>query len=232
MKKIHKLPLFVLAGSALMVAPLARPQSVGQQIGQALNQFFGTQNEAASEDQLRSFNHFLQRNQDIAGDLWRRPELVNDPGYVEHHPELQHWMYNHREAAEALRNNPDAFMDRERHFQTYANDFSSGNYRRGELAHFDWFLDNHPEIRDDLTRRPELALNDRYLDRHQDLREYLERHPEVRNELQNDPQGFMYREQRLEHRQAENRDNQNRDDQNYDRDRGSPNYQQDGGSDR
>lgn len=212
MKQIRKLPLFVVAGATLFVAPPARPQSVGQQLGQALNQFFGVQNEAASEDQLRSFNHFLRRNEDIANDLWRRPELVNDPGYVDRHPALQHWMYDHQDAAGVLRSNPDAFMERERHFQTYDRDFESGNYRRGDLAHFDWFLDNHPEIRDELMRRPELALNDRYLDRHQDLRDYLDRHPEVRNELQNDPEGFMERERRLENRQAENRydDNQNR----------------------
>jgi hypothetical protein len=220
MKPIRKLPLFVLAVATLIVAPLARTQSVGQQIGQALNQFFAVPNEAASEDQLRSFNHFLQRNEDIADDLWRRPELVNDPGYVDHHPALRHWMHDHREAAAALRNNPDAFMERERHFQTYDRDFSSGNYRRGELAHFDWFLDNHPEIRNDLMRRPELALNDRYLDHHQVLRTFLERHPEVRNELRNDPQEFRDRELRLENRQAENGYGQNRGyDQNHRSDR-------------
>jgi hypothetical protein len=210
MKIIRKLPLLLLAGSALMVAPLAPAQSVGQQLGQVLGQFFGTQNEAASEDQLRSFNRFLQHNEDIANDLWRRPELVNDPRYVDHHPDLGRWMNDHREAAEALRSNPDAFMDRERHFQTYDQDFSSGNYRRGELAHFDWFLDNHPEIRSDLMQRPELALNDDYLDRHQDLREYLDRHPEVRNELRDHPQEFMHREQRLENRQAEYRSGEGR----------------------
>jgi hypothetical protein len=210
MKGIRTLPLFVLAGATLLVAPLARTQSVGQQIGQALSQFFGAQNETASEDQLRSFSHFLRRNEDIANDLWRRPELVNHPGYVDHHPALRHWMNDHREAAEALRNNPDAFMDRERHFQTYERDFSSGSYRRGELAHFDWFLDNHPEIRNDLMRRPGLALDEGYLDHHQDLRAFLDRHPEVRNELRDDPRGFMDREQRLENRDAENGYGQNR----------------------
>jgi hypothetical protein len=216
MKQICKLPLFVLIGSTLIVAPLTRAQSVGQQIGRALSQFFGTQNEAASEHQLRSFNYFLQHNEDIANDLWRRPELVDHPGYVEHHPALRAWMDRHREAAEALRSNPDEFMERERHFQTYEGDFSSGNYRRGELAHFDWFLDSHPEIRMDLTRQPELALNSDYLDHHQDLREFLDRHPEVRNDLQNDPRGFMHRERRLEN---ENRYGQN------------PGYDQDPGYD-
>jgi hypothetical protein len=204
MKRSRKLPLFVLAGSILIVTPLARTQSLGQQIGRAFSQFFATQDEAVSEEQLRSFNYFLQHNEDIANDLWRRPQLVDDPGYVNHHPALRHWMDDHREAAEALRDNPDAFMDRERHFLTYERDFSSGSPRRGELAHFDWFLDNHPEIRDDLMRRPELALNDGYLDRHEDLRRFLDRHPEVRNELRDDPRGFMDRERRLENRRDEN----------------------------
>jgi hypothetical protein len=51
---------------------------------------------------------------------------------------------------------------------------------RGEMAHFDWFLDSHPEIRSDLMEPPELASRDFYLDHHPELREFLQRHPMVR----------------------------------------------------
>lgn len=218
MKPNRMFPVLVLAGSMLVLAPLAKAQSVGQQIGQALGQFFNVQNEAASEDQLRSFNHFLQNNPDTANDLWRRPELVNDRDFVENHRELRDWMHDHPDAANALRANPDAFMERERHFLYYERDFTSGDVRRGELAHFDWFLDSHPEIRHELMRRPELALRDDYLDNHPELRTFLDRHPVVREDLRNDPRGFMDREERLENRQAGNRDYNDRDHGNRDYD--------------
>ncbi len=206
MKTNRTFPLIVLAGSVLVVAPLTRAQSVGQALGRALGQFFSGQNETASEDQLRSFNHFLHNDPDTAAELQRRPELVNDRGFVDHHPALRDWMNSHPDAAEAFRDNPGAFMNQERHFQYYERDFASGDTRRGELAHFDWFLDSHPEIRDDLTRRPELALRANYLDNHPELRAFLDRHPVVRDELRDDPRGFMDREARLESRHEENRD--------------------------
>ena len=105
-------------------------------------------------------------------------------------------------------------MDRERHFQTYESDFASGDTRRGELAHFDWFLDSHPEIRSDLMRRPGLALRGEYLENYPDLRAFLDRHPVVRDELRDDPRGFMDREQRLASRRDNNRDHS----RDYDRD--------------
>lgn len=202
--KRNQFPLFVLAGTILTLAPLARAQSAGHVIDRALGQFFNVQNETASEDQLRSFYHFLQSNPDIDRDLTRRPALVNDRGFVENHPALRDWMRDHSEASEALRANPDGFMERERHFQYYEGDFASGDVRRGELAHFDWFLDSHPEIRSDLMRRPQLALRDRYLDDHPDLGAFLDRHPMVRDQLRDDPRAFMDREARLENRRDEN----------------------------
>jgi hypothetical protein len=198
MKRNWMFPLLVLAGSALLVVPAARAQSVGQKLGNALNQFLAPQNEAASMDQLRDFNHFMQDHPEIARDLRQRPGIVNDRGYVDNHPALRDWLNDHPSAAAAFRENPDDFMARERHFDQYSNDFSSGDTRRGELAHFDWFLDSHPEVRTDLMRHPDLALSDRYEADHPELRAFLDRHPIVRDDLRNDPRGFMDREQRLE----------------------------------
>lgn len=194
----------ILASSILIAVPMVHAQSVGQALGQALTQFFAPQNESASMDQLRKFDHFLQDHPEIARELRQRPRLVNDRDFVDHHPVLRDWLNDHPETATAFRENPDAFMDRERHFQQYNGDFASGDTRRGELAHFDWFLDSHPEIRSDLMRRPELALHDEYLNNHPDLKVFLDRHPAVRDQLRDNPKGFMDREARLENRQAEN----------------------------
>lgn len=205
MKRNQMFSLFVLALSVLMFVPVARSQSVGQVLGQSLSQFFAPQNESASMDQLRSFDHFLRNNPDTARELQQRPERVNDRDFVDHHPALRDWLRDHPEAAAAFRENPDGFMDRERHFQRYNDDFASGDERRGEMAHFDWFLDSHSEIRHDLMRRPELAQSDRYLDDHPDLKAFLDRHPIVRDKLRDDPRSFMDREARLENQQYENR---------------------------
>jgi hypothetical protein len=89
-------------------------------------------------------------------------------------------------------------MERERHFQAYGADYSAGPGMRSALAHFDWFLDGHPDIRHDLVRRPRLADDGHYLDHHPDLREYLYRHPDVRSELDEHPREFMEREARFE----------------------------------
>ena len=194
-------PMYLLcfaAALSLSLASLAPAQSLGQALGNALNQFFNPQNEAASVDQLRSFDRFLQYHQEIATELGERPERVNDREYVEHHPELREWLERHPEAARTFSANPDEFMRDERHYRYYNQDFQSGDRNRGEMAHFDWFLDGHPEIRSDLMRRPELANRGEYLEHHPELREFLERHPEIRERLQDHPREFMDREARLD----------------------------------
>jgi len=197
MKPKQIIPPLMFVGLLLSV-PLARAQSVGQALGQALGQFFSPQNEAASMDELRSFDHFMQDHPEVAHELRQRPDLVNHRDFVDGHPAFRDWLNGHPGAANAFLENPDGFMSQERHFQHYNEDFSSGDLRRGELAHFDWFLDSHPEIRHALMRHPELALSDRYLGDHPDLRAFLDRHPVVRDDLKNDPRGFMDREARLE----------------------------------
>lgn len=87
-------------------------------------------------------------------------------------------------------------MARERHFQMYGADFDARDVRSAQLARFDWFLDNHPEIRKDLMRKPGLVNNEEYVEHHPALRKFLDRHPELRAELQDHPREFMEREGR------------------------------------
>jgi len=209
MKRNPTLWLILVAVSTLAFGPAASAQSSGQAMGQVLNQFLGTENEAASQAELRSFNHYLQQHPDTARRLWEKPDRVNDPDFVGRHDDLREWMTNHPNAANALRENPQQFMAEERHFQSYDQDFNSGDERRGELAHFDWFLDSHPEIRQDLMSRPELATRDSYLGDHPALRNYLERHQAVRDMLRDHPREFMDREAQLARREHENQGQQN-----------------------
>ena len=193
----------LLLGLPPGLAVSAHAQSLGQALANALNKFTGPENEAASEQELRSFDRYMQDHPDTGRALRNNPQLVNDRGFVRDHEDLQTWLGGHPDAANAFRSNPEEFMRQERHFQTYEGDFRSGDQRRGELAHFDWFLDSHREIRGDLMRRPELATRDEYLNNHPELRRFLDNHPIVRNQLRDDPRAFMDREQRLD---AENRE--------------------------
>jgi hypothetical protein len=65
----------------------------------------------------------------------------------------------------------------------------------GPVGRFDnGYLDQHPEVAQQLGRDPRLVDNPRFLANHPGLDEYFKNHPEVRSDLQNHPDRFMARE--------------------------------------
>lgn len=193
MKRIPTFPLLLFTALVLTFAQIASAQTLQGFLGQ----FFGVNNQG-SQEQLRSFAAFLQHHPELARELRERPERVNEPSFLDRRQDLRQWLNDHPEAARAFRENPQVFMDRERHFEYYNGDLSGGDEHRRALAHFDWFLDSHPDIRRELMHRPELAGDHFYLDHHPDLRAYLDQHPAVREELRDHPREFMDREARFE----------------------------------
>jgi hypothetical protein len=75
---------------------------------------------------------------------------------------------------------------------------------RRQLADFDNFLDNHPEVAQDLRKDPSLADNQEFLGRHPELQQYLQQHPEIHQELSQRPNAFMRDEDRFDRRQDQN----------------------------
>ncbi len=69
---------------------------------------------------------------------------------------------------------------------------------RGEVRNFDRFLDNHPEVAEQLRSNPSLIKNEDFLEKHPELREWLKNHPEAREELKEDPRAFINRERHFE----------------------------------
>src|SRR5258708_7966739 len=62
----------------------------------------------------------------------------------------------------------------------------------GAVARFDQgYLDQHPEVAQQLAGRPGLVDNPQYLANHPGLDAYLAAHPIVRTELQTHPNRFM-----------------------------------------
>ena len=62
----------------------------------------------------------------------------------------------------------------------------------GPVGRFDnGYLDEHPEVAEQLGHDPRLVDNPRFLANHPGLDEYFKNHPEVRSDLQNHPDRFM-----------------------------------------
>ena len=74
-----------------------------------------------------------------------------------------------------------------------------------EVASFDGFLDQHPQIERDLRAHPGLVDDRAYLQQHPELRDYLHDHPAVRQDLRQHSQRFMKRERQWERREHHQR---------------------------
>jgi hypothetical protein len=66
------------------------------------------------EQDLRSFERYLDTHDETAQTLYQNPDLINDRQFVRDHDALQDWLENHPEAARALRADPDHYLWRER----------------------------------------------------------------------------------------------------------------------
>jgi len=74
-----------------------------------------------SEQDLSSFERYLDTHDETARTLYQNPDLINDRQFVREHDALQDWLEKHPEAARALRADPDRYLWRER--STSAGDF-------------------------------------------------------------------------------------------------------------
>lgn len=60
-----------------------------------------------------AYDQFLSSHPEIRRDLERNPNLVNDPAYVQAHPQFRQFYRNHGEVRGELRENPNGIMNRE-----------------------------------------------------------------------------------------------------------------------
>jgi hypothetical protein len=77
---------------------------------------------------------------------------------------------------------------------------------KSELRNFDGYLDKHPDVRADLERNPKLIDDPGYLSKHPHLKTFLEHHPNTREELRENPQAFMHRENRYDKKEDKKED--------------------------
>jgi hypothetical protein len=164
-----------------------------------------------TRQELRTFDQFLDSHSQIAADLQKNPSLVNDPGYLNAHSQLKDFLEDHPRVREELKENPSAFMSRERRYEQHetgsqgppAPAARDNDTTRSELRSFDQFLDQDPAVAKELRSNPNLVNDPNYLSRHPKLREYLEDHPNVREELKENPSVFMSREGSFERHEGD-----------------------------
>ena len=82
---------------------------------------------------------------------------------------------------------------------------------RGELSNLNNFMDSHPEIAEQLKKNPALVNDKKFVESHPALKGFLAADPGVREEMREDPNGFMAREQQFDLTDANTRELANMD---------------------
>jgi hypothetical protein len=177
--------------------------------------------------ELVHFDEFLDNHREVDERLRKDPALVDNREFVQSHPELQAYLQDHPRISEDIKADPNAFMHREERLQRHDDELArqadrrdddrngdvrrdddrNRDLRRDELAHFDQFLDTHRETAEQLRKDPSLADNGEFVNSHPALMAFLKDHPGVREQLRQDPNGFLRQEDRLDRRD----DDRNRD---------------------
>jgi len=161
------------------------------------------QDNDTTRQQVAAMDSFLDSHPEIAEQLRQDPSLINNRQWVENHPALQEYLQQHPGIREEFSENPNAFMRREERYDRREDRREGdGDTTRRELASMDRFLDNHPEIAEQLRKDPSLINNRQWVENHPALQEYLQTHPAVREEFKENPNAFMRQEDRYDRREA------------------------------
>lgn len=75
---------------------------------------------------------------------------------------------------------------------------SDNHITRRDVTQFDQFLDDHPEIAEQLRKDPSLVDNRDFVRNHPVLQDYLRDNPGVRDELRQNPDALLRQEQRFD----------------------------------
>src|SRR5258707_981671 len=75
-------------------------------------------NRDVSNRDVATVDDFLDRHQDIAKSLQKKPELINDQSYLKRHKDLSEFLSEHPAVRQEVRANPSSFMRRENQFES------------------------------------------------------------------------------------------------------------------
>lgn len=154
-----------------------------------------------TKTELRNFDAYLDKHQDVRRDLEQNPKMIDDPAYLNKHAHLKAFLEQHPNTRQELRENPNFFVRRE---NAYEKNQENKDITKSELRNWDDYLDKHPDVQRDLSKNPKLIEDSAYLNKHPELKEFLDKHPNTREQLAENPQAFTHREKRYE-KAAENK---------------------------
>jgi hypothetical protein len=157
---------------------------------------------------LARFDQFLDSHREIADQLRKTPSLIDDPQFLQSHPELSAYLQEHPSVKQEISARPDTFMKLEDLYARDANlrDRDAGQDRdadrrdaanhgdRRDMANFDRFLDDHREIAEQVRKDPSLLDNRNFVQNHPALQTYFQDNPGVHDQLRQDPNAFMRQE--------------------------------------
>ena len=176
-----------------------------------------------NQREIGRMDQFLDEHHEIERQLQQNPTLINDSNFLSQHQDLALFLNDHPRIREEFSENPNYFMrrenqtegtpaDRDRADQARSNRAQNPNpdVTNREIGRMDQFLDEHRNIEQDLERNPSLLGDSNYLAQHQDLQAFLSAHPQIREEIAENPNYFMQRENQAEGTAAD-RDRADRD---------------------
>ena len=161
------------------------------------------------------FDQFLDGHREIADQLRKTPSLIDDPQFLQSHPELNAYLQEHPSVKQEISAQPDTFMrledlygrdanmrdrdaggqDRDADRRDVANrDSDRRDADRRDVAGFDRFLDEHREIGEQVRKDPSLLDNRTFVQDHPALETYLQDNPGVRDQIRQNPSGMMQQE--------------------------------------
>ncbi len=204
---MNKLPRFqkttLVLGAAtvtLLCLPCPmRAQSSAPQDRQAV------QGDEITRRDLARFDQFLDSHRETADQLRKTPSLIDDPQFLQSHPELSAYLQDHPSVKEEISERPDTFMRLEDAYGRDENlrDHDAGGQNRDadrrdpdrrDVANFDRFLDGHREIAEQVRKDPSLLDSRNFVESHPALQTYLQDNPGVRDQIRQDPNAFMRQE--------------------------------------
>ena len=75
---------------------------------------------------------------------------------------------------------------------------TENDINRRELTNFDRWMDDHPQVYQQLRNNPSLINDPNWLGQHPGVQKFLQNHPGVREEIKENPRRFINHEERFE----------------------------------
>ena len=151
-----------------------------------------------TNSEVRNFDQYLDKHQDVRNDLTKNPSLVDDANYLAKHPHLKAFLEQHPNTRQQLKANPGAFLKSENAYEKNENMGVGGGVTASELRNWDAYIDKHPDVKADLSKNPHLIGDPNYVAKHPHLKAFLEEHPNTRAQIEAHPAEFLNREKMYE----------------------------------